>query len=107
MAVPLIAGAGALLGKAITVTAVAGFLAKFLAAIGLAVFSVVGVDAAFDLIHNTLTSYLGGVAADVVAFIDISGITTVISWTMGAYAARISIQAAKASLGVLSKLKGQ
>ncbi len=94
---PLITGGG-LLAKFFSVAFIVGMIAKVLATLGLSYYAFVGIDASIDALQVQIDGTLTGMPFEVKNLLDMSGITTILTWLLNAHAFSVLVRLAKVSL---------
>ena len=97
MPLPVIA-AGGWIASLISVSFIVSIIVKVVAAFGFTVFAFIGLDIGLDALESQLNSHMSGIPLGAKQLLDMAGITTIVSWIIGAYAFRLYITAGKSIL---------
>ena len=93
---PVVAAGSSLLIRFLSVAFIVGLVARIMAALGFAYFSFKGIDVAVDALQAGINNSLGGMSYDAKQLLDISGVTTIITWIINAFGFRLFIKTSKA-----------
>lgn len=95
---PVITAGAPLLIRFLSVAFIVGLISRILLALGLTYFAFTGVDAAVDILQDLVNQNLSGTSANIKALLDMSGLTTVLTWLMTAQAFKLLVQTSKFAL---------